>query len=762
MPRALFFAICLLPAARGVDFTTDVHPILARRCIGCHSGAHPQGGLSFENRDKAARVLERGGVRLLSRLNGTTLPQMPPVGNPLTAAEVATIKAWLDEGAIWPDTPQQQTKSNWIAPLEPRDPPVPAGNASSPIDRFVDAYFASNKITKPEAVSDALFARRAYFDLTGLPPSIDDLKRLEESKDPEKRGRLIDSLLADNKRYKDHWISFWNDLLRNDIGVVYHGERKPITPWLARALETNMPYDQMIRELLNPIGPEAPDGFLIGVNWRGDVNASQTPFMQASQNTAQVFLGINLKCASCHDSFINKYKLREAYGLAAMFSESNELELVRCDNKTGVFTDAQFLYPQLGEVPAGLPLPDRHAAAARLFTDPRNGRVPRTLVNRYWQRLFGRGLVEPVDEMDAEPWNADLLDWLASDFAQHGYDLKRLLALLMKSNAYQMVAVATSEHKDSTYQFRGPVPRRITAEEFVDTVSAVTGEWRTIAAGDTSHYARDWQLKSSPLTRAMGRPIRDQVFTTREIQPTTFQALELVNGANLGLLLRRGARRLLNQLPEPPQNLFDSKVLHKGQIPFDVDVAGVKQLWIVMEDAGSYDPMRTIAGLAGAEFATSKGPLRLADQPTLDKVPVQALTVNKSAVEGVQVIPLGRTLIYNIEGLNATRFRGSVAVDDSGQESDVGATVRLFVFGAEPDHQQLAKVSGERPVAMPAPVKSPDQAIQYCYRAVLARDPSPGEIAIARRYLGDGPVQPAGLEDLLWSLLLHPEFQYIW
>jgi len=756
MPLILFLAISSVLAA--ADFTTDIHPILARRCLGCHSGAQPQGGLSLENRTKAARVLERGGVRLLSRLNGKAQPQMPPVGDPLKAEEVAAITAWVTDGAVWPDAPEQST-STWVAPLEPRDPPVPAGAASNSVDRFIDVYLG--QATKPAIVSDAVFARRAYYDLIGLPPSVDQLKRFEQSKDPRKRDQLIDGMLGDNKRYTDHWISFWNDLLRNDIGVVYHGDRKSITPWLERALTANMPYDQMIRELLNPEGPNSPEGFLVGVNWRGDVNASQTPYMQASQNTAQVFLGINLKCASCHDSFINKYKLKEAYGLAAMFSENSRLELVRCDNKTGVFTDAQFLYPQLGTIPEGLPLAERRAAAAKLFTDPRNGRVARTVVNRYWQRLLGRGLVEPVDDMDAEPWNADLLDWLASDFANHNYDLKHLIAQIMKSNAYQMEAAVTPE-ANSAYQFRGPLPRRITAEEFVDTVSAVTGEWRTIPAGDTTHYARDWQLKSSPLTRAMGRPIRDQVFTTRETQPTTFQELELVNGSGLGLLLRRGARRLLDQLPEPPPNLFDSKVMRKGQTPFDIDIAGVKQLWIVMEDVGSYDPTRSVAGLAAAQIVTAKGVLSLADQPYLDKVPVQTLTVLKNPVGAVQVVPLGRTLIYNLEGLGATRLRGSVVVDDKSGESDIGASVRLFVFASQPDHQQLAKVSGDRPVPAPATLANRDQAIRYCYEAVLARDPSSAELDVARRYLGKSKIEAAALEDLLWSLLLHPEFQYIW
>ena len=137
--------------------------------------------------------------------------------------------------------------------------------------------------------------------------------------------------------------------------------------------------------------------------------------MQAAQNTTQVFLGVNLKCASCHDSFINRYKLRESYGMAALFSAEAQLELVRCDVKTGKYTGPQLLYSDLGTVPENATLEERHAAAARFFTDPRNGRVARTIVNRYWQKLFGRGLVEPVDEMDSQPWNADLLDWLASD-----------------------------------------------------------------------------------------------------------------------------------------------------------------------------------------------------------------------------------------------------------------------------------------------------------------------------------------------------------
>jgi hypothetical protein len=177
-------------------------------------------------------------------------------------------------------------------------------------------------------------------------------------------------------------------------------------------------------------------------------------------------------------------------------------------------------------VPENASLAERHAAAARFFTDPRNGRVPRTIVNRYWQKLFGRGLVEPVDDMDSQPWDRDLLGWLASDFSAHGNDLRYLLRELLTSKAYQMPTIVSTERPEKTFVFRGPFVRRLSAEQFADTLAAVTGEWHTQQQGKEALLVRDWELKSSPLSTALGRPIRDQVFTTRDNHATTFQALE--------------------------------------------------------------------------------------------------------------------------------------------------------------------------------------------------------------------------------------------
>ena len=245
----------------------------------------------------------------------------------------------------------------------------------------------------------------------------------------------------------------------------------------------------MDRELLNPVGPGDPDGFLIGVNWRGTVSASQTPALQAAQNTAQVFLGVNLKCNSCHDSFISKWKLKDAYSLAAYFSAEEKLQLYRCDVAQDQFATAGFLFPELNRPLASMSATDRRAAAAAIFTDPRNGRMPRTLVNRIWQKLMGRGIVENVDEMDGEPWSPELLDWLASDFVASGYDMKALIATILKSRTYQLPAVPR-KGKPAKYVFRGPEIRRLTAEQFSDAVASITGEWHALSrAGESAAAA---------------------------------------------------------------------------------------------------------------------------------------------------------------------------------------------------------------------------------------------------------------------------------
>ena len=482
-----------------VDFDGQIQPIIESHCLECHSAEKRKGGLSLATYGDALDGGRNGAVirpgngtasLIVQRLLGRVDPQMPKDEDPLPSATIALIRRWIDEGAR--ETPTgPPAPAPWDAPLALTRPTVPAvvwSGWSAPADRFIAAYLSDRGSSEPATVDEARFARRAYLDIWGLLPSPDALAAFLKDTDEAKRERLVRTLLSDNEKYAEHWISFWNDLLRNEDGVTYYSEtaaRKSITNWLLASLVANVPYDRFVTKLVNPQSPGDPDGFLVGVNWRGETSAAVTPWMQASQNTAQVFLGVNLKCNACHDSFVSHWKLKDAYALAGYFSPDPKLQLYRCDRALDQFVSPAFLYPSLTRNPPSTSLDDRRATLAAIFTDPRNGRLPRTLVNRVWQRLFGYGLVSNPDDMDVKPWNAALLDWLAADFVSHGYDVKHLLLTIMSSRAYQLPATARhDEPRARDYVFSGPEVRRLTAEEFADAIGLITGEWSVYPAPD--------------------------------------------------------------------------------------------------------------------------------------------------------------------------------------------------------------------------------------------------------------------------------------
>src|SRR5438094_4483209 len=374
------------PAAELIDYQRHVHPILAERCLECHSREKRKGGLSLATYDEALEggrsgaVIRPGrsaGSLLIQRVTGEIKPQMPLEKHPLSEEEVAQVRLWIDQGAR--ATPSSApAPPPWEAPIALERPAMPAAvwtRWSQPLDRFVASYLAARQIGEPQPVADAVFARRVYLDVWGLLPTPEELGAFVQDRSPSKRDALVAALLADNQKYADHWISFWNDLLRNEDGVTYFSEtasRKSITDWLFAALTSNLPYDQFVTKLLNPGStPDDPDGFLIGVNWRGETSAAVTPWMQASQNSAQIFLGINLKCNSCHDSFVSKWKLKDAYALAAYFAPESRLPMYRCDVALNRYAEPGFLVPELTRTPASDALADRRAAAAATVADPR-------------------------------------------------------------------------------------------------------------------------------------------------------------------------------------------------------------------------------------------------------------------------------------------------------------------------------------------------------------------------------------------------------
>jgi len=573
------------PSAAPVVFARDIQPILEVRCLQCHGRGRDKGGFRLDTREsllqggdsglavKLGKSQESLLIELVSGLDADNV--MPKKGTRLTASEIGLLRAWIDQGSPWATgVTFARPRSLNLLPPEPVAK-VSASSPLNPVDQILGPYFTEKAVPPGAVVEDRAFARRVYLDVVGLLPTADELAVFLADERTDKRTQLAKRVLGEGEGYAGHWLSFWNDLLRNDYrGTGYiDGGREPISSWLFNALRTNRPYDQFVADLVNPTPGTA--GFTKGIVWRGVVNSSQTPQMQAAQGISQVFLGVNLKCASCHDSFVNDWRLADAYSMAAVYSDG-PLEMFQCDKPTGKTVASRFLYPELGEIDPTADKAARLKRLAELMTAPTNGRLPRTIVNRLWARLFGRGLVEPVDDMEQPAWDQDLIDWLAQDLVANHYDLKHTLEVMLTSRAYQRPAVNLGEAVSKEFVFRGPAIRRLSAEQFDDAVGQITGVWPEKAALSVpTQPVRASLVVADPLAVALGRPNREQIVTTREMAATTLQALELTHGQTLADRLHRGALKLTEpgMAPAPLVERLFRQALGRPPSPVEAQLA---------------------------------------------------------------------------------------------------------------------------------------------------------------------------------------------
>ncbi|MFD2202629.1 DUF1549 domain-containing protein [Shivajiella indica] len=551
----------------------EVRMILAHNCYKCHSGAKIEGDLRLDSKELVFKGGESGPVilpgnpqksELIRRIN---LPKnhkdvMPSKGNPLSKEEISLLNFWIEKGAPWPDGAAQPSIYR-VAELAPRKPKLPkvSNGLNNPVDLWVNDYFTQKNLTWPTGIDDRTFLRRIYLDVIGLLPSPEELENFSNDTRPDKREIWIRELLERNDDYAMHWLTFWNDNLRNDYtgtGYITNG-RYNITNWLYSSLKNNKPYDTFVKELLNP--DESSKGFIEGIRWRGTVNASQRTEMQAAQNVGQVILGLNLKCASCHDSFISDWKLEEAYAFANIFADTT-LEVSRCEQPTGQLASTKILWEELGEIDSLASRSEKLRQLSEKLVQPANGRMYRTIVNRIWKQMMGRGLVEPVDEMDNEPWSQDLLDWLAVEFVDNNYDLKELIYLIATSKIYQSASFGVKSPDllvSDDYLFTGMTRRRLTAEQFSDAVSQIISP--VFAKGELKYnpfqlakneeiqpeFARASLVANNSFLTALGRPNREIVSTSRDSQASLLQSLELSNGERLFTVLEKGAAEWSNQ-----------------------------------------------------------------------------------------------------------------------------------------------------------------------------------------------------------------------
>ena len=783
----------------------QVRQIFAHTCYRCHSSDKQESDLRLDSEEGVMRGGEGGPVVVPGnaaeselirriRLPASHEDAMPEEGDRLAEEEIALVELWINEGAHWAD---EELQVFFEAALALERPDVPGGSEDNPVDRFVSAYFAEHNLAWPEPATDRVFIRRAYLDLIGLLPEPDAVDAFLADQASDKRDRLIDRLLARDEAYAQHWLSFWNDLLRNDYAGTgfITGGREQITAWLYDALLTNKPYDAMVRALLNP--DDDTEGFIKGIAWRGAVNASQSTEMQAAQNVSQALLGLNLKCASCHNSFVSNWTLDEAYAFAGVFSDST-LEIYRCDAPTGRTSEAGFLYPELGQIDGHLPVSERLVQLADIMVQPENGRLYRTIVNRLWAQIMGRGIIEPVDEMDNAPWSQALLDWLAADLIEHDYDLKHTIRTIATSDVYSLPSVGLESAGDVTdeqFVFEGPLRKRLTAEQFADALSQTVAPVYVAVAFDpyNRHVPADWiwypasqnDRNSLPEPGTYYFRHRFSLPATKEIAAakmlvTADHAFRLyLNGrlAEEGSDWRDVGRFDVAGRLQAGANIIAVEAENRGIIP---NPAGLLlSLKITFAD-GTEQTVTTFGTGSRDSEGENRGLWTSANSPPGEGW--QTLTYDDQAWPTARSFGSyadndywGRLLAFSHEQKgDEVPFARAALVELDPFLKALGRPDREIVTTSRSDEatllQALELTNGAflDEVLTRGAVRwheqydgNPERIVRDLYRQAFGRAPTSEENAAALEALGPKP-EPKAIEDILWAVVLLPEYQLIY
>ncbi|MDA7503573.1 DUF1553 domain-containing protein [bacterium] len=453
------------------NFHENVLPILKEQCFRCH-GDKEQGGLRLNRRefallagDSEVPAVVPGDLEASELIQRIRAGDMPPTEEGLSKQQIKTLETWVADGAIWPSLP------------------------------ITEAEVALSHI-----VNDAAFLRRAYLDTIGVPPAESEVTEFLQNHDPEKRSAVVQKLLNDD-RVADHWVSFWQDLLAENPTLLNASLNSsgPFRWFLYDALKDGKSLDRMVTELILMRG-DAHYGGSAGFGLAGENDA---PMAAKGHIIASAFLGIELQCARCHDSPYHSTTQADLFSLAAMlqrkplappktsrvpdafFEEMTRESLIQVTLKSGEQVQPDWPFAKFTEVEdnealdALLQKPkDSRERLAALITAPQNQRFPRVIVNHLWKRLIGTGIVEPVHDWEGkQASHPQLLDWLAQEFVLSGYDFRHVLSLMMNSQVYQCEAIGNNLIASADQRFfNAPDPRRLTAEQIVDSLFAATGE----------------------------------------------------------------------------------------------------------------------------------------------------------------------------------------------------------------------------------------------------------------------------------------------
>ena len=412
------------------------------------------------------------------------------------------------------------------------------------IDKHVNDKLQRMKILPSELSTDAEFLRRLSLDLTGVPPTGDQVREfLADPQDsPTKRNAKIDELL-NSPLYVDHWTLKWSDLLLNNRKYVTEKGVWAFRNWIRNALATDLPYDKFAFQLMTANGSTFENP---AANY---YRISREPRI-AMENMTQVFLGTRFSCARCHDHPFERWTQNQYYQLSAYFAAvgrkpgtNSEEEVIYplrsaevvLNPRTNVGVAAEFPFEHAGASAAG---GDLRQDLGRWLTAKENPYFATSLVNRYWSYLNGRGIIDPVDDIRSSnpPSNPELLKALTDDFIAHNMDLKHLIRTIVQSHTYQRSFRTNAWNEDDAENYSHMQPRRLTAEQLFDAIMVASGSPTNlpgVPAGFRATQLPDSNVQVGFL-EMFGRPPREiPCECERAADVSLAQTLSLINGPTI-------------------------------------------------------------------------------------------------------------------------------------------------------------------------------------------------------------------------------------
>jgi len=419
-----------------------------------------------------------------------------------------------------------------------------------PTNHFVDQHVVTKlndlKITPSELSADEEFLRRVSLDLIGLQPTPNDVRAFVADIDPAKRTKLIDALFA-RPEFVDHWSLKWGDLLQNSRVRLSEPAVYGFREWIRSAVASNMPLDEMTRQLLTSKGGAADHPAAAYYLVSKDTN-------ETLERVAEVFCGVRMLCARCHTHPLENWTQEDYYGLASFFNQvapKNDPRLPGVPNAravslqlaTGYATNPRsqraqpprFLGAEQPDLKAGS---DRRVAFAKWLTTSDNPMFARSFANRFWSYFFPRGIIDPVDDLRTTnpPVNPELLDALTKDFVEHRFDLRHLMRSIVTSQTYQRSSVANDSNRHDVLNFARSIPRRIPAEALLDSLVQATGVRENFGGAPANFSAA--QLPDAEVTSEFlslfGKPQRAEACECeRDGESNMLQALHLINGPSI-------------------------------------------------------------------------------------------------------------------------------------------------------------------------------------------------------------------------------------